>query len=257
MIRNTFTLLQGIGPARESALWRAGIQSWDEFLGEPRIRGISADRKERMDSELNVANDRLREGSPAFFAEMIRRREHWRCLKELGSSVAYVDIETTGLSRYAPITVVGISDGKRTHTLVKGKNLNHSSLKSILSSATMLVTFNGSSFDLPIIEHSFPGAIPRIPHLDLRNALRRLGYVGGLKSIERELGLERDRRVEYMTGSDAVYLWRLWERHGNANALDLLVEYNACDCLNMKPLAELAYRDLRRQGFGLATGCKD
>jgi uncharacterized protein YprB with RNaseH-like and TPR domain len=257
MIRNTFSLLQGIGQTRESALWRSGIQSWDEFLDVPRIKGISPDRKERMDSELILAHERLKDRSSSFFADRIRRREHWRCFKELGSSVAYVDIETTGLSRYAPVTVVGISDGKRTHTLVKGKNLNHSNLKVILSSATMLVTFNGSSFDLPIIEHSFPGAVPRVPHLDLRNALRRLGYVGGLKNIEREVGLERDRRVEYMTGQDAVYLWKLWERHGNVNALDLLVEYNACDCVNMRPLAELAYRDLRRMVFGSATGCKD
>jgi len=257
MIRNTFALLHGVGPTRESALWRSGVESWDEFLQERRIKGISAQRKERMDSELILAHEMLKERSPSFFAERIRRREHWRCFKELGSSVAYLDIETTGVSRYSPITVVGISDGRRPHALVKGRNLTRSNLKSILSSASMLVTFNGSSFDLPIIEHNFPGAIPCVPHLDLRTALRRLGYVGGLKNIERELGLTRDRRVEYMTGEDAVYLWRLWERHGNANALDLLVEYNACDCLNMRPLAELAYRDLRKQVFVSATSCKD
>ncbi len=257
MIRNTFTLLPGIGPTRESSLWRSGIMSWDEFLQEGRIKGISKERKDRMDSELLLAHEMLGERSPSFFADRIRRREHWRCLKELGASVAYVDIETTGVSRYSPITVVGISDGKRTHSLVKGKNLNQLNLKSILSSATMIVTFNGSSFDLPMIEHNFPGAIPHVPHLDLRNALRRLGYVGGLKNIERELGLSRDRRVEYMTGEDAVYLWRLWERGGNENALDLLIEYNSCDCQNMKPLADLAYRDLRKQVFESATGCKD
>ncbi len=257
MIRNTFTLLKGIGPTREAALWRTGVQSWNEFLQERRIKGITHDRKERMDSELLLAHEMLREGSSSFFADRIRRREHWRCLKELGSSVAYLDIETTGVSRYSPITVVGISDGKRTHALVRGKNLNHWNLKSILQSASMIVTFNGSSFDLPIIEHNFPGAIPKVPHLDLRNALRRLGYSGGLKNIERELGLTRDRRVEFMTGADAVYLWRLWERGGNANALDLLIEYNSCDCLNMRPLAELAYRDLKRQVFDAAAGLKD
>jgi len=210
-----------------------------------------------MDSELLLAHEMLKERDTAFFADRIRRREHWRCYRELGSSVAYLDIETTGVSRYAPISVVGISDGKRMHTLVRGKDLNHLNLKSILSAASMIVTFNGSSFDLPIIEHNFPGAIPKVPHLDLRNALRRLGYVGGLKNVERELGLARDRRVEYMTGEDAVYLWRLWERERNANALDLLVEYNSCDCLNMVPLAELAYRQLRKQTFERATGCKD
>ncbi len=253
MIRNTFTLLKGIGPTRESALWRSGIESWEEFLREKSIRGISPDRKETMDSELMLAHDKLREGSPAFFAERIRRREHWRCFKELGSSVAYLDIETTGLSRYSPITVVGVSDGKRMHSLVKGRDLTHSNLKSILSAATMIVTFNGSSFDLPIIEQNFPGAVPRVPHLDLRTSMRRLGHSGGLKNIERELGIERDRRVEYMTGEDAVYLWRLWEKHGKRNALDLLLEYNAEDCMNLRTLAEYSYSGLKRRTFDLAV----
>ncbi len=92
MITNTFTLLHGIGPTREAALWRSGIESWKEFLGESRIKGVSSERKERMDSELILANEMLVSASPEFFASRIRRREHWRCFKELGGSVAYLDI---------------------------------------------------------------------------------------------------------------------------------------------------------------------
>lgn len=68
------------------------------------------------------------------------------------------------------------------------------------------------------------------------------------------MGIERDRRVEYMTGQDAVYLWRLWEREGKRNALDLLMEYNMEDCKNLKALAGFAYDSLKRSTFDAVVG---
>jgi uncharacterized protein YprB with RNaseH-like and TPR domain len=156
------------------------------------------------------------------------------------------------VSRRDDITVVGMFDGTRTHALVKGINLDHAYLESILSKASTIVTFNGAGFDLPMIETHFPGAIPPVPHVDLRHLLRRLGHRGGLKAIERDLGIERDRRLEYMTGEDAVYLWRAWQRKGNRNALDLLLEYNSEDCRNLGTLSRYAYGKMRR-GFDRAT----
>lgn len=119
----------------------------------------------------------------------------------------------------------------------------------------VIVTFNGSSFDLPMIESQFPGTVPRILHVDLKHSLRRIGLTGGLKKIERELDIQRDRRVEYMTGEDAVYLWRLWEKHNNRNALDLLLEYNSEDCVNLKTLSDFAYRTLKNNTFDAAVRC--
>ncbi len=252
MLRNSFILLPGIGPVRESGLWRQGIASWDEFLRRGDLKGISGERKSRLDAELLLADERLREEDSPYFAARLPSREQWRCLKEFGGSVAYLDIETTGVSVSSPITVVGIYDGTRMHTLVRGRDLTAVNLRAMLGSVTMLVTFNGSGFDLPMIEAQFPGTIPRIPHVDLRFPLRRLGLRGGLKRIERDLGLERDRRVEYMTGEDAVYLWKLWSREGKRNALDLLLEYNAADCVNLKSLANYTYNSLKRRVYDLA-----
>lgn len=253
MLTSSFVLLEGIGPKRESGLWRRGLETWDDFIEEPKAKGISETRKAQMDAELRVAKRRLLDGDSAFFAERLSPRDHWRCLREFGRSVAFLDIETTGVSFRSPITVVGVYDGTRMHTLVRGIDLNRENLSAILSSVDVMVTFNGASFDLPMIEYNFPGTVPRIPHVDLKHALRRLGLSGGLKAIEREMGMERDRRVEYMTGEDAVYLWRLWERQGKRNALDLLVEYNAADCVNLKALADFAYRSLKRRSFDNAV----
>lgn len=254
MLRNTFVMLDGIGPQREASLWRSGIETWDDFLAEPKHKGISLDRKAVLDGHVTNALERLEARDSAFFASALQGKDMWRCLDEFGRSVAFLDIETTGVSVYSPITVVGIFDGSRMHSLVRGQNLNPENLKTILSSVDSIVTFNGSSFDLPILRYQFPDTVPRVPHIDLKHPLRRLGLTGGLKRIERELGIERDRRVEYMTGEDAVYLWRLWERHGKRNALDLLLEYNAEDCKNLKALGAHAYKHLRAQTFESAVG---
>jgi hypothetical protein len=253
MLENSFILARGIGPQRERSLWRSGYVTWDDFLNETQMRGVSEKRKSEMDAQLRDAAAHLRRKDSEYFAERVPNREKWRCLKELGSSVAYLDIETTGTSYWSPITVVGIFDGSRMHTLVRGQNLDSANLKAILNSASVLVTYNGASFDLPMIEHQFPGCVPKVPHVDLRHPLRRLGLVGGLKNVERELGIERDRRVEYMTGEDAVYLWKLWEKQGSRNALDLLAEYNSEDCRNLKALALYAYASLRKRTFDTAV----
>jgi len=250
MLENPFVLLDGIGPQRERSLWTRGVESWRDFLSAGRLAGISEDRKVRMDCELMLANDRLRSRDSSYFASRIPRREQWRCLGDFRDSVAYLDIETTGISALSPITVVGVYDGSRMHSLVRGQNLTRTNIQGMLSGASMIVTFNGSSFDLPMIEAQFPGSVPKVPHVDLKHSLRRLGQTGGLKKIERELDIERDRRVEYMTGEDAVYLWRLWERQGKKNALDLLIDYNAEDCRNLKTLAEYSYRHLKASVFG-------
>lgn len=249
MLRHSFLFLPGIGPQRERSLWSKGIVDWDGFLAESRVKGISGEKKSALDVELATADERYCESDSSYFGQRLPGREQWRCLSDFRDSAIFLDIETTGISARSPITVVGVYDGTRMHTLIRGQNLTRGNLEGILSAAKMIVTFNGSSFDIPMIKSQFPGIVPALPHVDLKHPLRRLGHVGGLKRIERELDIERDRRVEYMTGEDAVYLWRLWEKRGNRNALELLVEYNAEDCRNLKALADHAYHNLRRRVF--------
>ncbi len=256
MLQHSFLFLDGIGPQRERALWTKGLLSWKDFVDEPRVRGISQDKKTLLDAELEIAGRKYQDLDSGYFAQRLPSREQWRCLMDFRQSAIFLDIETTGISPRSPITMIGVYDGNRMHTMIRGQNLTRTNLGGILSGAKVIVTFNGSSFDLPMIESQFPGIIPSIPHVDLKHPLRRLGLVGGLKRIERELGIERDRRVEYMTGEDAVYLWRLWEKNGNRNALELLSEYNAEDCKNLKTLSDHAYRSLKRRVFesGFSSG---
>ncbi|MCI4348018.1 MAG: ribonuclease H-like domain-containing protein, partial [Thermoplasmata archaeon] len=68
-------------------------------------------------------------------------------------------------------------------------------------------------------------------------------YTGGLKRIEKELGLGDRTGVEGIEGIDAV---RLWEdaRRGVPGSLEKLVNYNRADAVNLEPLLEFAVREM-------------
>jgi uncharacterized protein YprB with RNaseH-like and TPR domain len=135
------------------------------------------------------------------------------------------------------ITVVGVLVGDRFTSIVRWRDLTRGRLAEALGDASMLVTFNGAGFDLPMLRTHYPVPALEMPHLDLRFAARRVGLGGGLKRVERCLGIARDREFAMMTGKDAVRLWRLWERKGNAKALRLLLKYNEADVVNMRTVA--------------------
>jgi uncharacterized protein YprB with RNaseH-like and TPR domain len=80
------------------------------------------------------------------------------------------------------------------------------------------------------------------PHVDLCLTGRRLGYRGGLKAIETQLGINRSKDVRGMNGADAVRCWNRWRHSRDEEARTSLLRYNEADCVNLKPLAERFYR---------------
>lgn len=79
--------------------------------------------------------------------------------------------------------------------------------------------------------------------------LKKLGYSGGLKKIEKELGLVRGEEIEGVDGYEAVRLWKAYQ-WGDKAALDTLVEYNTADIVNLKPLMEMGYREMKNRLTG-------
>ena len=77
-------------------------------------------------------------------------------------------------------------------------------------------------------------------HIDLRYVLRGLGYRGGLKACEKQLGVNRGE-LEDVDGYTAVLLWANYTRSGNAHALETLLAYNTEDVINLEVLMVLAY----------------
>ena len=136
------------------------------------------------------------------------------------------------------ITVVGIYDGKESKTYIRDINLDD--IVEEFSKYKLLVSFNGARFDLPFIKSEFPEIEFKQLHIDLMYPLRRIGYNGGLKNIEKLLGISRSEDTEGMTGFDAVRLWKKYER-GDQEALDKLIKYNKEDIVNLKTIIELTY----------------
>jgi hypothetical protein len=244
VIRRTFLILPSIGGATERRLWREGVLDWDCFLDSGSIGGISKARKQSLDRHLSTAREFLERGETAYFSRLLPSREHWRLLRAAGDEIAYLDIETDGLGQGAVTTVVGVHKSGEDTTLVRGRDLSKESIARSLEGVKLIVTYNGSTFDLPMIEREFPFAVPKVPHFDLRHGCSRLGYTGGLKSVERQLGIARDKDLEYMTGEQAVWLWHAWERTGSENALRTLLRYNMEDVKNLVPIARIAYDGL-------------
>jgi uncharacterized protein len=244
VLRATFRHIEGIGPWTEAELWKVGVHDWALFRERRALPGITAERKSRFDTELAVGESALLERRAEYFAYRLPPSEHWRLYREFQHETAFLDIETTGLSPYgSEVTVVTVHGGGATRTFVRGVDLEE--LPAYLRPFALLVTFNGTFFDVPFLRATFPSWLPPPGHIDLRFGLKRLGYRGGLKRIEAELGLGDRSGVEGIRGADAVRLWYEGER-GNDEARRLLVEYNRADTVNLEPLLEFTVDGLTR-----------
>lgn len=214
-----------------------GIIDWDDFLISETAGPLKGDRKLSSDTIIRKISNRLEEQDLKFFSKLFRSSENWRLWEDFSDNVLYLDIETMGTRRSSPITVIGAYDGKEFKALVRGKDLNEENIEELFLGASMIVTFNGATFDLPMINEQFPGTVPQVPHLDLRFLARKCGYSGGLKSLEMQLGMARPDEIKGMSGEDAVRLWKLYERDSNRNALKLLLKYNMEDIINLQPIS--------------------
>jgi uncharacterized protein YprB with RNaseH-like and TPR domain len=177
-------------------------------------------------------------GDPAYFAARLPPNQRWRLFPDFRGRCAYLDIETTGLGSVGDhITTVTIYDGGPPRHFVHGENLN--SVPDALAPYRLLVTYNGSTFDLPFLERHFRITIEQA-HIDLRYVLKSLGLGGGLKNCERRLGVER-KGMEAIDGSVAVLLWQEFRRRRDRKALETLLAYNVQDALNLEILMVEAY----------------
>ncbi|MBW2963932.1 ribonuclease H-like domain-containing protein [Candidatus Woesearchaeota archaeon] len=245
MIERSFVILDRIGCRTEQALWSAGVPDWDSFISAHSIRGISPKRKQYFDRRLREAKQELRARNASYFADLLPCSDVWRIYREFRDDCIFLDIETSGY--YGDVTVVGLYDGDDVVTLVKGRNLDSHILRKIFSRHKLLVTFNGISFDVPVLNRCFSRIVPRVPHLDLRFPLQRLGFTGGLKSIEKMLGISRNSCAAGVSGEDAVRLWHEYAATGNPDSLEILVEYNAADAVNLRPIADFVFEMMKKR----------
>jgi uncharacterized protein YprB with RNaseH-like and TPR domain/predicted nuclease with RNAse H fold len=249
MLEQTFIHIPGIGRRTERELWESGITSWDDLAGfftppVPIGRGL----RRRLEAYIPESIEAVRKGDAAFFRRLSTLGEAWRLFPEFADQCVFLDIETTGLSPvFDTVTMVGLFDGKQYEVFVDGQNLLD--LPDRLKRYSVVVTFNGSGFDLRFLKLAFKDLkLPPI-HIDLRWITRRLGHRGGLKAIEKDFGISRDQSVEDIGGYEATVLW---SRHlrGDRAALQQLITYNSEDVVHLKAIMEIAYDRLSKQLSG-------
>ncbi|MFB6144452.1 MAG: ribonuclease H-like domain-containing protein [Candidatus Nanohaloarchaea archaeon] len=243
-LENSFLHAPGIGEKTEQKLWKDGVKHWDEF---PRNSVLGSTKQRKVENFLETARKNLEVGNTQFFANKLPNKEIWRIYRNFEDSATFFDIETTGLDqRKNRVTTVSVYRNGDSRTYVRGEDLTAENLRQEFFDSKIVVSFNGKRFDQPFLEHNFDLEV-ETPHLDLMYACKRIGYSGGLKAIEKELGI--DRELEDIDGREAVKLWKRYENEGDEDALRKLVRYNRYDAENLEQLLEAVHERLSEQFF--------
>jgi hypothetical protein len=176
-------------------------------------------------------------------------------------SVAYLDTETTGLSGgtgtyvFAAAVARPIDCGLRlAQVFLRQPGMEPAFLHALseeVAPAEGLATFNGASFDLPVLRNRWviarmSGDLEHPPHVDLLTLVRSL-YRHRMESCtlrsveERLLGYERDDPVSGALAPDAYfdYLHR-----GSGPVLEMVLEHNRLDVISLVHLHSLLMRRL-------------
>jgi uncharacterized protein len=194
---------------------------------------------------------------------------------EADGPVMFLDLETTGLSGGAGTVafLVGIgffeNGAFRTRQfLLPGFASERALLHAVaecLGEAGCLVTYNGKTFDLPVMEtrwlfHRQPLAWTDLTHLDMLHVSRRLWRARGddpeascrLVFLERDLfGVER---VGDVPGMEIPGRYFDYIRHGDAELLEPVLHHNRLDLLSLALLTARAIRLIREAvGTGISA----
>ncbi|OGA01032.1 MAG: hypothetical protein A3I00_06485 [Betaproteobacteria bacterium RIFCSPLOWO2_02_FULL_64_12] len=244
ILKASFLHLSGISEHRERELWRHRVLTWAALrrriaTGSSPVRGWSADD---ISKALQDCHNALAKRDVAFFASRFPRREHYRLALAFPRETVFLDIETTGLSLYYDhITLVGWSVADQYGLYLRGESTDR--LREALARAKVIVTFNGSRFDLPFLRQEFPDLALPAAHVDLCFLARRVDLGGPQKEIERRLRLRRDGDIADLDGRAAPLLWHEYRR-GDVGALRRLIQYNHADIEGMKDILDVVVRRL-------------
>lgn len=235
MLPATFCHIKGLPGGGEGKLWASSILTWKHYEQCPEPP-LSSKKAAQVREQIEESRQALAQLDAGHFLSRLPAIAFPRIYPHFKGRIAYLDIETTGLDIYSEITTIALYDGTVVRTFVKGVNLDE--FADAIGIFPVVVTYNGSRFDLPFIRREL-GVPMDMAHLDIMRTLRSQGYSGGLKWCEQLLGIRR-QVPEDMNGFEAVHLWYA-HRVGDATALPKLLAYNSQDVLSLELLLIKAY----------------
>ena len=248
LLFNSFTFVKGIGNKAETTLRGLGICCWNDVIKNECPELFPKLKWNTLWNGVNSAKKALKILDISQLTTLIPKVQHWKMIPNFIDRIAYLDIETTGLSPYySHITTIAVYDGTRVHDFVRGDNLDE--FPAFISKFPAITTFYGKSFDIPFIKHEMGIDFNQI-HFDVCFLLRRLKITGGLKKIERRFGISRGALGD-LDGYTAVVLWKKFKQTKEKEYLDTLLAYNNEDVINLEFLLYKAYNLLieREQTF--------
>ena len=237
MLKNTFQHIPGIGEITEQRFWDSGIHNWKNFTQNCPIN-MAPSKQDNITAHIEASEQNLESNNPNYFSDLLPSNQHWRLFPEFRDSTVYLDIETTGLESWGnEITTIALYDGNSITCYINGQNLDD--FMDDINKYKVIVTYSGKTFDVPFIENYFRIKLNHA-HIDLRYILGSLGYKGGLKGCETQLGIDRGD-LAGVDGFFAVLLWHDYQKNGNREALDALLAYNIQDTITLENLMVIAY----------------
>jgi uncharacterized protein len=213
-----------------------------------------------------------------YVADGLPPEEGWSRLALLagvpcGGNLLFVDLETTGLAGGAGsyAFLVGCGWFERGRFRVRQFLLSSfaserallDAVREVASAVDALVTYNGKSFDLPLIETRFalnrlPTPFDGMPHVDMLHHARRLwhGHDDGhrLSSLESSL-LGHDREGD-VPGFEIPSRYFHYVRTGDARPLGAVLEHNRRDLLSLALLTARAAQ-LLDEGVAATTSARE
>jgi uncharacterized protein len=176
--------------------------------------------------------------------------------------VIFVDLETTGLSGGAGTIAFLVGCGYfdlgafhvRQFLLVShaAERALLAAAAELLEDASLLVTYNGKSFDMPVMEtrwafHRLPVPFEDLPHLDMVHVARRLwkGRVGeiaegGCRLTTLERALLNMRRTGDVPGFEIPARFFHFLRTADASPLEPVLEHNRLDLVSLAAIMSRA-----------------
>ena len=238
---HSFTFVKGIGVKTETTLKKLGINSWDDVLKKKCPELFPKQKWHALWNGVNLGIEALKILDISKLTRLIPKVQHWKMIPNFLDRIAYLDIETTGLSpQYSHITTIAVYDGIRIHDFVRGENLDE--FPPFISKFPAITTFYGKVFDVPFIKKEMGIEFDQI-HFDVCFLLRKLKIKGGLKRIEKRFGISRGG-LEDLDGYTAVILWNKFKKTKKKEYLETLLAYNNEDVINLEFLLYQAYNRL-------------